>query len=452
MKKFGMLLLFVVLFLTWSNAGQAAEKTIGMYLDDQKLELPENVQVEIVNNSVMLPIRFVVEKLGFYVEWIQSSQTVKISKDAAMVELVLGQETAVVNGAAKTMLSPPYAKSQTTMVPLRFISEELGLTVMWNAASYSVSLNTPPTETVTEDLAHLKGISFEGNRLTVQSDKPLNPNVFTLSDPNRIVMDIPHAEFDGSEVNGQPLGANQTGQLDVEGHPIASKIRYSLFQNDPSTIRIVMDLNQSVTYQVYGMDNGTEGMILELGDSQPTKNGKKLVVLDAGHGDDDPGAISVTGQKEKDFNLKVALKVQQLLQQESNIEVVMTRHDDTFLPLAQRAGIANDLNADAFVSIHANSAPDAPTASGTETYYYDKSSLSFAQLMHKHLLAATEFKDRKVKFGNLSVLRNSKVSAVLLEIGFLSNKTEEAIMMTDEFQNRVAEGIANGIKQYVTGS
>lgn len=146
--------------------------------------------------------------------------------------------------------------------------------------------------------------------------------------------------------------------------------------------------------------------------------------------------------------MAMALKVGKILEQDSNFEVVLTRSDDTFLELKERAKIANDLKADVFVSIHANSAGSS-AATGSETYYQREASKTLANVMHKHLVQATGLKDRGVRYGNFHVIRETKMPAVLLEVGYLSNKNDEAALFSESFQQRVAQGIADGIKEYL---
>lgn len=148
--------------------------------------------------------------------------------------------------------------------------------------------------------------------------------------------------------------------------------------------------------------------------------------------------------------MPLALKVQALLIQEPDIEVVMTRDTDVYPTRPERVQLANTLNADVFVSIHGNSVKASPQTTGTETYYYKRSSSKeLADIVHRHLIEALGFKDRKVKNGNLEVLRNTTMPAVLLEIGFLSNLVEEQAMLSDSVQNKAAQAIVDGIKEFL---
>ncbi|WP_179281456.1 N-acetylmuramoyl-L-alanine amidase [Paenibacillus sp. XY044] len=174
---------------------------------------------------------------------------------------------------------------------------------------------------------------------------------------------------------------------------------------------------------------------------------KRLIVIDAGHGAKDPGAIGYSKKnQEKAFNLSVALKVNELLKNDTNLEVRLTRSTDVFLELKERSDFANKAKADAFISIHANSA--STTATGTETHYTRADSKALAEVIHKHVLKATGLKDRGLHTGNLYVTKHTNMPAILLEPGFVSNPTEEAILFDGNFQTKLAQEIVSGLKEY----
>ncbi|GGH45864.1 hypothetical protein GCM10008014_08170 [Paenibacillus silvae] len=175
---------------------------------------------------------------------------------------------------------------------------------------------------------------------------------------------------------------------------------------------------------------------------------KKRIVIDAGHGAQDPGAIGPTGKREKDFNLTMAIKLDALLQANPNLQVSLTRSTDVFLELRQRVKIANDQPADLFISIHANSSTSS-TANGTETYFSRSTSAPLAGVIQRHMQAATGFKDRGARYGSFQVIRDTKMDAVLLEVGFISNPAEEQKLFDNDFQDRVALAVAKGICEYL---
>lgn len=173
------------------------------------------------------------------------------------------------------------------------------------------------------------------------------------------------------------------------------------------------------------------------------------IVIDAGHGGKDPGAEGVSGNHERAYTLALSKKVFDLLQQEPMFEAFMTRTDDTFVDLENRNKFANDLDADALVSIHGNTFTD-PDVSGTETYYYADDSIPFAREVHEHLVEATGFRDREVRKEGWKILTQSDSLAILLEVGFLTNPSEEANMLNQRHQEQTAQGIVKGIKDYFT--
>ena len=196
----------------------------------------------------------------------------------------------------------------------------------------------------------------------------------------------------------------------------------------------------------------------------------KTVLLDPGHGGTDPGAGGKSGLKEKDVVFDIAKRCQKKLQA-MGITAVMTRNKDKFIKLVNRPKKATKLNADIFISIHANSSGNY-AANGIETHILpasgfpctapsrlskkickgnkdNKMSLLLAYSIQKSTLTATKAADRGVRRSRFSVLRNATCPAILIECGFLSNLTEEKNLKSPAYRDKVASGIANGIIKLV---
>ena len=177
---------------------------------------------------------------------------------------------------------------------------------------------------------------------------------------------------------------------------------------------------------------------------------KRVIVIDAGHGGSDPGAIG-NGIREKDLNLDVALRVERLLK-EKGIEVIMTRRNDTALSLKERVNIADKSDANAFVSIHGNSF--SASSNGTETFYYSAASTrvqdseQLATFIQNRLYPALGTKNRGVRKGNLHVLRENRLPAALVELGFISNKEDASKLSSNYYRDKAAEAITQGIVDY----
>jgi len=226
-------------------------------------------------------------------------------------------------------------------------------------------------------------------------------------------------------------------------------------------------------------------------------DGVRVVVIDAGHGGGDPGALGVGGVREKDVSLGIALKLAQVLEREDDIEVHLTRDDDTFVDLWDRGEIATNIKGERygiFVSIHGNSFPDQRGTRGFETYF-----LSDARTEHERRVSAIENAplrmggqsvdpdqepdlgfilreltnldhqhwsallaemvqgeletfhpgpNRGVKQGVLAVLTNALMPSVLVEVGYLSNGDESRLMGGSAFQTEAAEAIGRSIVRF----
>jgi N-acetylmuramoyl-L-alanine amidase len=217
------------------------------------------------------------------------------------------------------------------------------------------------------------------------------------------------------------------------------------------------------------------------------------VVIDPGHGGHDEGAQGPKGLLEKDMVLDVALRLGKLIEDRMGAEVIYTRSDDTFVPLEGRTALANDKKADLFLSIHANSSP-TPRVTGVETYYlnftdskdaidvasrenassqksvfelrdiierisaHDKAeeSRDFASRIQTALFAFssktfTTEKNRGVRKAPFVVLIGANMPSVLVEIGFLSNPREEALLNKSDYRQRLAEALFRGLTKYADG-
>lgn len=219
--------------------------------------------------------------------------------------------------------------------------------------------------------------------------------------------------------------------------------------------------------------------------------GARRICLDAGHGGHDPGAIGRGGAQEKDITLAVVLKLEKLIRTELGADVVLTRDTDVFIPLEERTAIANASGADLFLSVHINSARNR-TGRGIETYY-----LSFAKSAAAEELAArenaisqatmkdlnnlvkaiatnskidesrdfagiiqrsniqglsSEFQgvlDRGVHTAPFYVLIGANMPSILTEVGFISNAEEERWLKSDDYQEKLAESLLEGVRSYL---
>lgn len=284
-------------------------------------------------------------------------------------------------------------------------------------------------------------------------------------------------------------------------------------RHDRSTVRVVLDLRHAEDHNVFRLeepfrivldlwwekDGRGEGDASKGSSTGSSQNARKprlpLIVLDPGHGGNDPGAVGKGGLKEKDVALAIARQAKSILEDQKKAVVILTRKEDKYLPLETRAWIANSKDADLFVSIHANAHPDRKVR-GVETYYLDnttdRAAMRVAALENKTSnkgpddlsrilidlrcnanalesnalantmqIAVTEelsnrgysgAKDLGAKGSLFYVLIGAHMPSILVEVAFITNPSDENRLRTPSFQKALAAGVARGIMDYVTQS
>ena len=458
----------------WSTAAPTqawAAETAALYVDGERSEL----QARSIGGTAYVSLE-TVAALGGAVKADRDGKTYTVSAGRKEVRFTVGEKQRFVDGVPVTGDETAELADAKVFVPAAWMTGTLGLKVVKDRFTDSIYIfkqkndgttlpsslpsgatastqevvaapgATPAGETPTgptqggppsdasSQQPTIQTIALEGDALHIAATANVTPSVFVLKSPDRVVVDVPNATV-VRDANGKA-----SGSVAVDAnHPYVAGIRYSLFATEPSTVRIVVDLKRPKPYSLKPAPNGA---VLHFTQAEPVK-----VVIDAGHGGNDPGAISASGKYEKDITLPVALKVMQRLEAEKLIQTVMIRENDAYLSPAQRAAAANAAGADLFVSIHANTA-SSPAVKGTEMYYWREDSLAFAQRIHASLVQTIGSADRKVKQERFVVVRETSMPSVLLELGFITNADDEAKLYNEEMQNRIADAIVASIKAH----
>ncbi len=330
-------------------------------------------------------------------------------------------------------------------------------------------------------------------RIVIDLDVPVKYTQARLSDPDRLSFDLEDCVL--SEKIALPLLAKNN---------ILKEINVS--QIDKKIVRVVLDLREIENYNVFILKEPCRLVIDVFGKKEPRlvldqeKQIKELfeikrVVIDPGHGGDDPGAIGLRGVFEKDVVLAIAKKLGEILKEKYNMDVILTRDKDIFIPLEDRTAIANSKKADLFISIHAN-ASRRRNARGIETYFlnwttdeesnrvaarenaisykkmkeFQKGDLQMilqdkardykndesrdlaggiqASLINNLKQDYKEIFDLGVKWALFYVLVGAEMPSVLIETSFISNREEEKRLSDNKYKEKIAEAIAGGINNY----
>ncbi|MBW7651781.1 N-acetylmuramoyl-L-alanine amidase [Anoxybacillus sp. ST4] len=255
----------------------------------------------------------------------------------------------------------------------------------------------------------------------------------------------------------------EQGKTNVQGIVTASLL--NVRQSPSTTSTVVGKLSKGQVVDVYDI-NGYWAKIVYNGQfayvhktyvklrnvaGSPVKG--RIIVVDAGHGGRDPGAVA-GGVSEKTIVLEVAKLLKEKLEK-AGATVVMTRETDVYPTLQERVDMAKNNYAEMFVSIHTNAATNT-NAKGAEVYYDSSTnpngeeSRKLAQYIQEEIVRMANMVDRGVKNSGLYVLRNNTVTSVLVELGFISNAEDRAKLTSAEYQNIYAEAIYQGIVKYYT--
>ncbi|MBP0001320.1 MAG: N-acetylmuramoyl-L-alanine amidase [Cyanobacteria bacterium SID2] len=212
--------------------------------------------------------------------------------------------------------------------------------------------------------------------------------------------------------------------------------------NQPSTKLLALELRP------YGTPSPSIASQNGLGDLPRIPDGQFLIVLDPGHGGSDPGAVGIGGLSEIDIVNPMSHRIAELLEAQG-VAVVLTREDNRTVELEPRVQLANRLDANLFVSIHANAiSMSRPDVNGVETYYYQTGG-DLARIVHQHLLQATGGPDRGVRTARFYVLRNTDMPAILLELGFVTGASDARRLADPDYRETLSQAISRGILQYV---
>lgn len=180
------------------------------------------------------------------------------------------------------------------------------------------------------------------------------------------------------------------------------------------------------------------------------------VYIDPGHGGNDVGTISEKSDiYEKNLAFEISKTVVEKLSNYSNVDIIVSRYEDRYISLEERVNHANKVNADYFISIHLNADPNSTDTHGVETYYSESNkkeiegSNELAKNIQTNIIEITGEKDRGIKKSNFMVTKFTKMPAVLVECGFLTNKNEKEKLSTQIYIDKLAQGIVNGLVMYI---
>lgn len=376
---------------------------------------------------------------GYYIDFHNSISTTEKETIKTELETIPEYQISQVNG-------------YTTR--LRVYASDSLATPFVNQEKYGLSIHFSSTLTSIKEI-----VTENGLQVKINGTQDIKPKVTRSQDGKKLIVDLPGTIID-------------IPQLIQSKHSVFSQIRSSQFSNSPVVSRIVFDLKTPQHPYKLTQHNSslnisfpkTAPKVAKVSTSKKTRSkarsqklssskintkhllSNKVIVLDAGHGGRDPGAIGIGNRYEKYFTLDVAKRLQKLLASKGAL-VIMTRQRDVKTGLNRRAYIANKNKADMFISIHFNSFVKSKVH-GTETYYYKYKDKKLARHLQRQMAKDLRMKNNGVKRSRLFVLRHTRMPAALVEPGFLTNPSNMAKVKNPDFRQKIAQSLYQGIVNY----
>lgn len=253
--------------------------------------------------------------------------------------------------------------------------------------------------------------------------------------------------------NGTNLREEPSTSSNVVVHANAGE-KYKILSNEGEWYKVEIDKNTTayVANWVVSKEVDSDSIMDSEKESKEKVDRKKgslkgvTIVIDPGHGGNDKGTTGARGTNEKEINLKTVDLLKSKLRS-AGAEVILTRESDAYVDLRKRVSISHQYAADAFISIHYDATEDS-SISGFTTYYTNSYQRELAQYVHEGLSEKVTIRDRGIQPGNYLVTRENKQAAILIELGYLSNPSEESVVTTDFYREQATLGIYQGILNY----
>jgi len=324
-------------------------------------------------------------------------------------------------------------------------------------------------------------------RLTIEAGSEIRYKHFALANPNRLVIDLEDVQLTGvlQEISGQIQSAD----------PFIRTARAGQFNGN--TVRLVLDLRNEVKPQIFSLkpvgeyqhrlvvdlypanaqqDDPLLALLQDYNKGQLDNNAPRgnkgktdparpvVIMIDPGHGGEDPGAVGPSGTREKDVVLRISRQLKKLVDAEKNMKAYLTRDEDVFLPLGVRVAKARKIGADLFISVHADAVDNADMIGGVKIAGKDKylahtlfdltqtatinDSLKLGKAVLGKMGGLNKLHKEKVEQAGFAVLKAPDIPSILVETAFISHPEEERKLVDPAFQQDMAEAIMSGVRTY----
>ncbi len=528
-RYFSISLLFLIIGFTICEASQISIRIKPL---DQMVTIPS---VEVKGSSPLVSLPVLCEKMGYTCQWNRYLQELTCIKKGSQIGFIQDNPFYRVNGVIYQASSAPVRVGGSLYLPFAIVKNipPFSNKLQLDTVEKNVHLTGSGDKNLIADTGDKKKNigTEEKNQITIYDskysivsasvEKKQNGTLLSITLSDSLPFDCTYfypnltINFLGGTIDTQRV--KQTTRIGLVDSLFALQYKQSAqvslilireieepvidYIQDSRTLLIA--LRQKKIKAVAPKKPANSSAVIE---NEPNSEGLKRIVLDPGHGGKDPGAIGITGIKEKDVVLSIALKVRDMLKKQNRLKVLLTRERDIFIPLSERTKFANDKKADLFISVHADAVPGnkkrKENTRGYKIYFLSQAKNEEDKLVAMRENAVIELEDRPQNYSNLHnvlidlagneflkesqdlcilldqkfesttgnkipklhlgvgqanfwVLNGAYMPSILVEAGFLSNPSEEQLLTDPKFQNQIAAAIYKAItgfkEKYETG-
>ncbi|MEA2022379.1 MAG: N-acetylmuramoyl-L-alanine amidase family protein [Candidatus Caldatribacteriota bacterium] len=495
MKKVSIIIFAVITIIVLFALNYSLAETSEIEILVNQKPLDTAVPAFIENDRIFISTRNIIEELGGRITWFPALKLLTINIDGHIARLVIDDPSMEFDDKIIPLKTAAKIIKSRVMIPLEVLKTIVSVEIDWDSKSKVLSINS-----MNPSLLKIRSYTHDDKtRVVIDMSEKTEFSTNKLTGPDRIYVDIMGSILkleDSSkkiDINDNTVKTVRTAKFNENTIRVVFELykatNYNVFKlSGPE--RIVVDIFKTEiekekvkdTVTVKPMKEATVDLI---------ESGNRVVIIDPGHGGSDPGAIGQSGLKESEVVLKIALKLEKLLKS-AGIPAYLTRYENKFISLENRTNFANQKNGFVFVSLHANSATrNRLTATGIETFVLSSKyigasardvadrenrasrthpevdtdlaliiadleesaniqySLDLAEVVQKKLVETLKLKNRGVKQAPFVVLKGANMAAVLVEVAFISNSREEKLLKSNDFNSKAARALFNALKYYI---
>ena len=495
MKKISVIIfaVFAIIIFFALNHGLAETSEIEILVNQEPLD--GVVPAFIENDRIFISVRNIIEELGGRITWFPALKLLTINIDGHIARLVIDDPSIEFDDKIILLETAAKIMESRVMIPLEVLKIVVSVEVDWDSKSKVLSINS-----IRPSLLKIRSYTHdEKTRVVIDMSEQTEFSTNKLANPDRIYVDIMGSILkleDSSkkvDINDDTVKIVRTAKFNEETIRVVFELfkasNYNVFKlSGPE--RIVVDIFKSEIEKEEVKDTISVKPVKET-TVDLLEPGNRVIIIDPGHGGSDPGAIGQSGLKESEVTLKIALNLEKLLKS-AGIPTFLTRYENKFISLENRTIFANQKNGFVFISLHANSATgNRPTAIGIETFVLSSKyigasardvadrenrasrthpevdtdlaliiadleesaniqySLDLAEIIQKKLVETLKLKNRGVKQAPFVVLKGANMAAILVEVAFISNSREEKLLKNNDFNLKAAQALFDGLKYYI---